>query len=173
MTAAAIAVGSGVLFLVTAQLHIVVVSLIPMLYGALLGLYFLPGAIAQFLLKIPGIALIVALLAGLFATLSPVGVNGLVGVLVIGTVQEIPFLLTLYRKWSPWLNYVGALVAGMFFAVGFHFAFRISDYGLEVQIMQALFTTLSPVLMTFLGQLVAQGLQKSGITTRRELPLGS
>ncbi|MGO3886051.1 MAG: ECF transporter S component, partial [Mycetocola sp.] len=91
LTCAAIGVGAGIPFTVTGYLHGVIAATLPIVYGAMIGLYFLPGVIAQSLLRRGGVALLTSLMAGITAAaFNPMNMWRHLGTaLLIGALQEL------------------------------------------------------------------------------------
>jgi energy-coupling factor transport system substrate-specific component len=164
LTCAAIGVAGGMVFGVVGYLHPVVLLTAPVLYGTLIGVYFFPGVVAQSLLRRGGVALLTGTIAGLAASaIDPVNLWRHVGVgLLIGALQELPFLVTRYRYWRAWVFALAAAVAG---AVMGALVLVIVGPGhfppLAETIYIALFV-LSPLLVTWLALIVARGIDATG-----------
>lgn len=163
---AAIGVASGLPFMLTSGLHVIVTHTIPLLYGPLLGLYYLPAAIALPLLRAPGVGIITALISGLLVMVSPLqplGPSILGGFLLIGVFQELGYAILLYRRWPLWSGLLLAVVSGLVLATVFHFVFELGDrYALWLVIAQFAATPAAAVLATVLGWVIAQRLLASG-----------
>ena len=163
---AAIGVASGLAFVLTGGLHAAIIATAPILYGPLIAIYYLPGAIALPLLRIPGTGLVTALFAGFLAAISPLqplGFGAMGWIAVIGLVQELAFAVSLYRYWKLWPAIVVAILSGLFFAVGFHFAFHMADlYPTWLVIGQFVLTAAATVLATVIGWVIAARLRATG-----------
>ena len=77
-------------------------------FGVTVGVWVLPSIVGLALLQRPGTGALVAVLAGLVnAPFTPFGFAQLPTVAMMAVLVELPFLVTLYRVWKPWLFYVG------------------------------------------------------------------
>ncbi|MGO1544909.1 MAG: ECF transporter S component [Gulosibacter sp.] len=161
---AAIGVAGGVLFTAHAWVGGLTVNTIPFLYGVTMGIYFLPGALAQALFHRGGVALLTAALSGLVASpFQPIGFMAFVIGLVIGVAQELPFLVTRYRIWKPWLFIVAGLLHGL---ITMGAAFGIlggHDYTLAGQILVVAAFFISPPVFTVLALWLARALDRAGV----------
>ena len=165
LTCAAIGVGGGLVFVVSGYVQGLLAATVPILYGALIGIYFLPGVISQSLLRRGGVALLTGLFAGLVAAaFSPQWFFRYVGAgIAIGLLQELPFLITRYRYWKAWVFYLAAAIAGIVFAVGVYVALGLSHFAGWANLVYFSLFALSPVAMTWLGRLIADRLDKTGV----------
>lgn len=164
MTCAAIGVAGGVLFTAHAWLGLITVNTVPFVYGLTMGLYFLPGALAQALFRRPGIALLTTALSGLVASpFQPIFFMAFLTSLMIGVVQEIPFLITRYRIWRPWLFVVsGVLSAGITAGAAFGILGG-EDYGTAGTILIVGCFLISPLVFTMIGVWLAGALDRAGV----------
>lgn len=164
LTCAAIGVGGGLVFGVVGYLHPVVLLTAPLLYGALIGVYFFPGVVAQSLLRRGGVALLTGTIAGLAASaLDPVNLWRHVGVgLLIGGLQELPFLLTRYRYWKGWIFSLAAIVAGVVMGGLVLLVFGVDRFAPAAETVYIALFVLSPLLVTWLARLVARGIDSTG-----------
>lgn len=115
MSCAAIGVAGGIIFALNAWIGGTVAHLLPLVYGLTLAPYCIPGAVAQILIRRPGVALLTASFSALVSMLffPPSVLHTVGGALVIGVLQEVPFLISRYRVWKPWLFIVGSLAMGI------------------------------------------------------------
>lgn len=167
LTAAAIGVACGLLLIPVGPLHAVAIGAAPLFYGSLLGLYLLPGAIAQALLRTPGVAIVAAAVTGLIDMLSPLqggGARALAYVALVGLVQEAVYALVRWRRWPLWPALVGAIIIGAVAAIAFHFAFDLGGrYADWVVIVQFVLTPAACVAVTLAGQAIAGALRAAGV----------
>ncbi|GAB3615452.1 hypothetical protein GCM10027416_00090 [Okibacterium endophyticum] len=165
LTCAAIGVAGGLVFIGSSYIDILIASTLPVVYGVLVGVYFLPGVIAQSLLRRGGVAVLSGFVAGLVSgTFTPplffVYLATGVGV---GVLQEVPFLIGRYRYWKPWVFYLTAVIAGALFGGGVMYAMGFEKHtGWFAAVYFGLFA-LSPLLFTWLGRVVAHNLDKTGV----------
>lgn len=164
MTCAAIGVAGAVLFTVNAWVGGTLANLVPFAYGLTIGLYFIPGALAQALLQRGGVGLLTSAFAGLASSpFQPLFFGSFLIALGIGVLQELPFLIGRYRTWRPWVFLAGSVVAGLLMTAA---SFRIlggedvSALGRAV-IVGSFF--ISPPLCTMLALWLARGLARAGV----------
>lgn len=164
MTCAAIGVAGAVLFSVNAWVGGTLANLVPIAYGLTIGLYFIPGALAQALLQRPLVGLVTSAFSGLAASpFQPLFFGAFLIALGIGVLQELPFLIGRYRSWRPWIFLVGAIVAGLIVTGA---SFRV----LEGESLSALGRAvvvgsffISPPICTMLAVWLARRLAKAGV----------
>ncbi|PPG00982.1 hypothetical protein C5E06_18110 [Pseudoclavibacter sp. RFBI5] len=164
MSCAAIGVAGGVVFTVNAYIGGAVSNLLPLVYGLTIGLYFIPGALAQALFRRPWVGLITSALAGLVASpFQPIAFGAFLIGVGIGVLQELPFLITRYRRWQAWLFLAGAAFAGLIMTAA---AFRILGGG-EYDVLGTVLLIgsffISPPLCTMLAVWLAKQLERAGI----------
>ncbi|MDO9395344.1 MAG: ECF transporter S component [Herbiconiux sp.] len=165
LSCAAIGVAGGLLFIVNAYLGGTVNAVLPVLYGVTLGVYFVPGAMAQALFRRGGVALLVAVLAGLVsAAFQPLGFGAALIAVGIGLVQELPFAVLRYRRWPVWLFVVGAAVSGVVLAVGMYRLVGARDLDAAGTAVLLAGSFASPVLFTLLALALARALAATGVT---------
>lgn len=164
LTCAAIGVGAGLPLGLAGYLHVVVLAAVPVLYGFLIGIYFFPGAIAQALLRRPGVALFTGVFAGLTSSIiDPAQAGRHIGVgLLIGLIQEAPAAIGRYRYWRAWPAYLASVIAGGVLAVIMSLALRTIHFGEVAQIVFVLLFLLAPAGYTWLARTVAAGIDRTG-----------
>ncbi|WP_382308078.1 ECF transporter S component [Herbiconiux sp. UC225_62] len=164
LSCAAIGVAGGLLYIVASYLGGTVNALVPMLYGLTLGVYFLPGAIAQFLFRRGGVALLVAVLSGLVsAAFQPLGFLAALIAVGIGALQELPFLIFRYRRWPVWLFMAGAVLSGVVLAIGMYRLVGARDLDPAGAIVLVIGSVLSPVVFTLLAIAIGRALAATGV----------
>lgn len=164
LTCAAIGVGGGLLFAASGYVALVAAS-VPVVYGLTVGVYFLPGVIAQSLLRRGGVALLTGAIAGLAAAaFAPQWFFRSFGTgLAIGLLQELPFALSRYRYWKAWVYYLAASIAGIVFGIGVFIGIGLEHVGGWLNIVYFGLFVLSPVIFTWLGRLIADRLDRTGV----------
>jgi energy-coupling factor transport system substrate-specific component len=165
LTCAAIGVGGGLVFVASGYIQGIIAATLPILYGLLIGVYFLPGVIAQSLLRRGGVALLTGVFAGLVAAaFSPQWFFRYLGAgLAIGALQELPFLVTRYRYWKAWVFYLAAATAGLVFGIGVFAVIGLSNFTGWANLVYFVLFVVSPVLATWLGRILADRLDKTGV----------
>ncbi|MCD7100515.1 ECF transporter S component [Pseudoclavibacter sp. 13-3] len=166
LSCAAIGVVTGLLFMLTGGLHIVLITIAPWAYGALIGLYFLPGAIAQGTYRLPLVGLITIVLAGLLTAISPIQSLGwavFAYLVLIGVLQELPWAVTGYRRRTRTAAIIGAIVSGALFGLLFALVFHGKTSSVWLDVTQAALTVVSVLFFTLLGWVVAGALHRAGV----------
>jgi energy-coupling factor transport system substrate-specific component len=172
LTCAAIGVAGGIVFSISAYVSGTLAAAAPMFYGAVIGVYFLPGVIAQALLRRGGVALITSVIAGLVSVpFQPIGFAAVMAAGSIGLLQELPFAVTLYRYWRAWLFYAAVTVAGLVFGFGVFIAQGVELSQPWVQVLHIGLFVVSPILFTWVGRAVAAGLDRTGVGRGLQLPV--
>jgi energy-coupling factor transport system permease protein len=139
-------------------------AVIPVLYGLTLGVYFVPGALAQALFRRGGVALLVAVISGLVsAAFQPLGFGATVIALGIGLVQELPFVVFRYRRWGLWLFVVGSVFAGLILAAGMYRLVGSHDLDAVGTVILLGGSVVSPVVFTLLAIALARALAATGV----------
>lgn len=164
LTCAAIGVAGGLVFGIVGYLHAVVLLTVPVIYGVLIGVYFFPGVVAQTLLRRGGVALLTGTIAGLAASaIDPVNLWRHVGVgLLIGALQELPFLVTRYRYWRGWVFAVAAIVAGVVMGIFVLILVGPDHFPPLAETVYIGLFVVSPLVATWLARLVARGVDSTG-----------
>lgn len=165
LTCAAIGVAGGLVFVASGYVQGLIAATLPILYGLLIGIYFLPGVIAQSLLRRGGVALLTGLFAGLVAAaFSPQWFFRYLGAgLAIGLLQELPFLVTRYRYWRAWIFYLAAGIAGVILGFGVFVVIGASNFAGWANVVYFALFAVSPVIVTWLGRILADRLDKTGV----------
>lgn len=165
LTCAAIGVAGGLVFVVSGYLNGIMSATIPILYGSLVGVYFLPGVVTQSLLRRGGVALLTGLFAGLIAAaFSPQWFLRYFGAgLAIGLLQELPFLVARYRYWRAWVFYLAAAIAGLIFGVGVFVGIGAEQFETWANIVYFGLFVLSPLLFTWFARILAARIDKTGV----------
>lgn len=164
MSCAAIGVAGGVIFTINAWMGGVLANLLPLAYGLTIGLYFIPGALAQALIRRPGVGLLTSAFAGLVSSpFQPLFFGAFLISLGIGIAQEVPFAIARYRVWKPWLFAVGALATGLVtWGAGFQ-VLGSGEFGVAGTIVVIAAFGLSPLLGTMLAVWLAGALERAGV----------
>lgn len=165
MTCAAIGVGSGLVFTAAGLVNGIIAATIPVIYGLSIGVYFLPGAIAQSLLRRGGVAIVTGMIAGLVASaVNPAFVVSYLGAAAaIGLLQEVPFAISAYRYWKTWVFYTAAAVMGLIFGGAVFIAVGLEHVVGWANIIYFGSFVLSPLIFTWLGRVIAAGIDRTGV----------
>lgn len=164
LTCAAIAVAGALLIVPINAVVGPAAAALPLLWSALQGIWYLPGALAQRLLRRPGVAVLTAALVGtLISLVSPFGFSAWPGTVAIGLLQELPFAATLYRRWHPVIFAIGGVAFGVLNGVLFTTVFDADALAPWLRIAIVPVATLSVVAGTLLGVLLADRVRRTGV----------
>lgn len=165
LSCAAIGVGGGLVAGASGYLAAAFAAFGPLFYGVTVGAHFLPSIVALALLKRPGTAVLAGVIAGLVgAIFAPWWIGRFVGTgLLVGALIEVPFLVTRYRRWSPWMFYVAAVFSGVVLAIGVFIGLGAEHYTAWAWAIALPLWVLSPVAFTWIGRLIAARLASAGV----------
>ncbi|QLD11721.1 ECF transporter S component [Microbacterium oleivorans] len=144
---------------------------VPFATVAIAGLWVLPAVIALRLLQRPGAGLLVGLISGL--VLAPFFTIGSVATMLYWSFfPELPFLVTLYRRWNTWLHYAGSALIGATYPILSAQYFDLWSMTPPVLVSFIALCVASCVVATWLGILVGDRLRAAGVATlaRRRTP---
>ena len=166
LSCAAIGVGGGLVAGASGYLAAAFAAFGPLLYGITAGTHFLPSVVALALLKRPGTAVLAGVIAGLVgAAFAPWWIGRFVGTgLLVGVLLELPFLITRYRRWDPWLFYVVGGVLGAragrspCSSASAPSTTRWWAWAIALPLWVA-----SPVFFTWIGRVIAARLARAGV----------
>lgn len=163
LTVAAIAVAGGLVGIPNAYLFNLLSVAAPWALGAATVAYVLPGLVAQMVLRRPGVGILALLLAGLVASpFVPTGIVSVTAYLVLGVLLELPFLVTLYRRWGPAMFWVaGAFVAAVY-SLFWGLFYDTPAFGPLVMIGQPVVLLAAMAVAVGLSFLVVRGLRRTG-----------
>lgn len=169
LVCAAIGVATGVLGGIEGWITIPVLATVPFLYGFLLGVHALPGIIAQELFRMPWVALLTHVLAGLVGSaIAPVYIPQFLGTaLLFGVIQEGVAAIFRYRAWSWWRYLLSALVIGAIVAFVVALAADLAALPAWAQGVYLVLSLLGPIVWTLLGLGIGRALERAGVTPRR------
>ncbi len=137
---------------------------IPLLYAAMAMVKLLPGALAQTLLRMPGVALLTGMIVGLiniaFSAHGPMVFISLAGV---GLLQEIPAAVMLYKRWNAWVLVIGNLAVGLVLAwLGWRvLASEITHSSVAIGYWSV--SAVAAVVVAFLAFALGQRVRRSGV----------
>ena len=165
LSCAAIGVGGGLVAGASGYLAAAFAAIVPVLYGLTIGAHFLPSVVALALLKRPGVAVLAGLIAGLVgAAFAPLWIwRYVLTGLLVGALLELPFLVTRYRNWSPWLYYAAAAFSGVALAAGTFVVLGAEHYAPWTWVLYLALFVASPVFFTWIGRIIALRLAKAGV----------
>ena len=162
LTCAAIGVAGGALLAGAWAMSVVLFATVPFASIAIAGVWVLPAVIALRLLQRPFAGLLVGLISGL--VLSPFYTFGAIATTLFWSFfPELPFLVTLYRRWATWMHYAGAVAIGIAYPL---FAAQSFDLWAMHPALVVAFIALCMVSClagTWLGILVADRLRGAGV----------
>jgi energy-coupling factor transport system permease protein len=162
LTCAAIGVAGGIALAAAWWVSSVLFITVPLVSVAVAGVWVMPAVIALRLIQRPLAGLLVGLISGLvlapFFTISAVATT-----LFWSAFPELPFLVTLYRRWNTWLHYAGALAVGVGYMLFAGASFDLWTSPVGVQIALFALNIVSCVAGTWLGIVIADRLRRAGV----------
>ena len=109
LTCAAIGVATGLLIIPATAFSTATYATLPPVSALVAGAWVIGFVVAMRLIERPGAAVLTGLISGLVATpLSTTGPAIVITNVMFAAFIELPFLVTLYRRWSRGLYYAGA-----------------------------------------------------------------
>ncbi|MBN9178244.1 MAG: ECF transporter S component [Microbacterium sp.] len=163
LTLAAIGVGAGLIVIPISWVSQLVWAGAPMLYGAFVIPWVLPGVIAQAVVPRGGSALVSGLIAGLVAVPFTGGIGGLSLFLFIAAFLELPYALTLWRRWTAAMAYLAAGVLSVGYAAFWWFTLDAGRFPPVVRAITIVVLVAAILIATALGRLIAARLQRAGV----------
>jgi energy-coupling factor transport system substrate-specific component len=115
LTCAAIGVAGGVVLAAGWWLSLALFATVPFATVAIADLWVIPPVVALRLLQRPFAGLLVGLISGSFSPRSMI--SAVATTLFWAFFPELPFLVTLYRRWATWLHYAGAALIGVAYPI--------------------------------------------------------
>lgn len=162
LTCAAIGVAASIVLGGAWVLSSVLFVTVPLVSVAIAGVWLMPAVVALRLLRRPFAGLLVGLISGL--VLAPFFTIGAVGTTLWWALfPELPFLVTLYRRWSTWMHYAGAVVVGIAYPIFAAASFDLWTLPLVLQIGFFALTLASCLAGTWLGIVIADRLRRTGV----------
>lgn len=157
LTCAAIGVAGGVMLWGAGWLSTALTPVAPMAAMILAGLWLLPATIALRLLQRPLAGLLVGLLSGLV-------VFPFLGAAVWWALfAELGFLVLLYRRWSTWQHYAGAVVVGVVYPILSAEFFNLWAMAPWAQVSFFAITLASCLTGTAIGVVIGDRLRRAGV----------
>lgn len=172
LTCAAIGVAGGILLLAANWLSTLLFATVPLITTINAGLWLVPAVIALRLLERPFAGVLVGLISGL--AIVPFSGYGFASVLTNvwwAFFVEVGFLVVLYRFWTRWQYYAGAVLVAIVYPILSWASFNLGAFALWAQILFFAITLVSCVGFTAVGLAIGDGLRKAGVarTARRRV----
>lgn len=171
LTCAAIGAGGAVLLIPANNIAAAIAGALPLLYAAIVGVWVVPSVVALDLIRRPGAAVLTSLFAGLvLIPFTPYGVRSVITCLIFGVILEIPFLVTRYRRWSPWIFVIATLVLLALYSLLAYRTYDVQSFPAWAQVTFFGLMLVSALLFTSLSLLLSRRLAKAGVARglRRE-----
>lgn len=162
LTCAAIGVAGGIVLAVGWWLSVALFATVPFASVAIAGLWVMPAVIALRLLQRPFAGLLVGLISGL--VLAPFyTASAILTTLFWSFFPELPFLVTLYRRWSRWLYYLGATALAVLYGAWTVTAANMQTFPFWVVALYLVTLLASELAAVALGILIADRLRAAGV----------
>lgn len=129
-----------------------------------LGLWVIPCLLPQVMVKRPGASLVACGAIGVIsAAATPFGMAAIPALLLEGFIIELPFLVTLYRKWSTVQCYLASVLLGGFmgFMVPITLGIVGSDFALQMGCMAI--SVASSLGGTWLALRIGKKIRRAGV----------
>ena len=164
LTCAVIGVAGGLLLAPANWLSTVLFATVPFIGVVTAGLWLLPAVVALRLLQRPGAGILVGLISGLvLVPFSGYGFSSVATNVWWAFFAEVAFLVVIYRFWSLWQHYAGAVVVGIAYPLLAWQSYNLGALPLGMQVLFFAVTLASCVGGTAIGIAIAGGLRRSGV----------
>lgn len=167
LTLAAIGVGAGIVVIPTFWAAQAVWAALPVIYGLFVIPWVLPGVIAQAIVPQAGSALVSATIAGLVSVPFTGGIGGLSLFLFIAFFLELPYAVTVWRRWGVGMAYVAAVTLSLGYAAFWWFTLDAAAFPPAVRAITIAVLVTAIFAATALGRLIAAGLRRTGVGQAR------
>lgn len=129
-----------------------------------LGLWVIPCLLPLAMVNRPGASLIACGAIGIIsAATTPFGLSAIPALLVEGVIVEIPFAVTLYRKWTALQYYLAGAILGGFMGSMVPFTLGITGTDLALQLGCMGIAIVSALVGTWLCRLVSAKIRRTGV----------
>ena len=176
LTCAVLGVAGGLLLLPANWLSTALFITVPFASVALAGLWLLPAVVALRLLQRPFAGLLTALISGLvLVPFSGSGFGSVATNLWWAFFAEVAFIVVIYRFWTVWQHFAGAVLVGVAYPFLAAASFDLFSMTLPAQIGFLALTLVSCVAATALGLAIAASLKRAGVgaAARRRAPVAA
>ncbi len=166
LSCAVIGVAGGALLIPANWLSTGLFVTVPFVSVAIAGLWLLPAVVALRLFQRPLAGLLTGFVSGL--VLVPFSGYGFTSVLTNvwwAFFAEIGFLLVLYRFWTLWQHYAGAVAVGIAYPILAGQSFGLDALPVAARLGFFALTMVSAVGGTALGIAIAAGVRRAGTTS--------
>lgn len=129
-----------------------------------LGLWVIPCLLPLTIVKRPGASLIACGAIGVIsATTTPYGLAAIPALLLEGVIVEIPFMVTLYRKWTTVQYYLSGMILGGFMGFMAPYTLGITTTDLTLQFGCMGIALASSLAGTWLCRVISSKIQRIGV----------
>ena len=164
LTCAVLGVAGGLLLAPANWISTVVFAAVPFAAVAIAGLWLLPAVVALRLLQRPLAGLLTALISGLvLIPFSGYGFGSVATNLWWAFFAEVPFLIVIYKFWTVWQHYAGAVLVSAVYPILAWASYDLGSVSQPVQIGFFALTLVSCVGATALGLVIAKALKRTGV----------
>jgi len=143
------------------------------IYSATIGLWGIGSFIAVALFRLPGVAFLATVFAGVINLIAPMGLAQFTVVLAAAVIMELPFLLTLYRLWSDRFLWIVLPITAVALSTVYFLSCLLADaikpqeFFPWIAVGTIALTLLLAFGLTWLAIGVAARLQRAGLGSRR------
>ena len=164
LTCAVLGVAGGLLLVPANWLSTALYATIPFIGVALAGLWLLPAIVALRLLQRPGAGLLTGLISGLvLVPFSGYGFGSVATNVWWAFFAEVGFLVVIYKFWTIWQHYAGAVVVGIAYPLLAWQSYNLDSFSPGLVAVFFVLTLASCIGATALGIGIAAGLRRAGV----------
>jgi ABC-type thiamin/hydroxymethylpyrimidine transport system permease subunit len=155
----------GLLLLPVTGYALTVAQRLPLLYAPVAGAWFLPVVTAMVVVGRPGAGVVAGAVAGLVMSIaSPIGLQAIPGMIVLGLVIELTLAARLYRRWGNRILAVGIGIACFLHALSAWRRLDLVSLGIPAQLAFAALLLISALGTLVLARLAARMLEGTALT---------
>lgn len=136
--------------------------------SAFMGLWSLVFLLPLVVVRRGGAAIIAGLIIGIVSAIAtPAGPAGIVGSLLGGVFVEIPFAVTLYRRWNNTMFLISGGVFGLLNAIVYITALKIA-VGIGSNLLIVILCVVSGIVGAVLAIAIGRALARAGVGVNRD-----
>lgn len=164
LTSVAIGIAGSIVVVPLTYLQMVATLSSSYVVALTLGLWVIPCLLPLAMVRQPGASLIACCAIGVIsAVTTPFGLSAIPALVFEGIIVELPFAVTLYRKWSVIQYYAAGAILGGFMGFMVPFALGIATVDLALQIGCMLIAIAAALVGTWLCRLVGARIRRTGV----------
>lgn len=136
----------------------------PAFARAVNGIWLIPGFMAMYLIRKPGVGFVAQCITGfVMSPFSPYGWTMIFWQAFSGVMYEIPFLLFLYKKYTTSLLLIAGSILGVLSTLFEYPIYGLALLSIPVQVTMLVVSAVSGLLGGWLSKLLADSVMKTGL----------